>query len=428
MQRTSRGVKKTAGTSKDGKFNRADFVFGYYHLYTLETLGSGYAGSVLRVKTHDGSELALKLGPSKDSGFPFNTEPLLVEYRKQMQLYASHVPVPRPLGFFTFADSHGLSQSGFLMELVSGGTLRDWLNKQPGEMDSLTSRSLHPVLTPKDGLTRLDLAIDIIDALIRLQHYGAFVDLKPRNIVIDDTGRSVRAKLIDTGGIIMFSDVPPATQSRMLLKPSKHRSLVETTSSYLCPEYATLVVESELTRRLNHFPYIPGDPYNLTPADVYKKLRSRLLDVNILTGADEVEVSDRSTVFIMGLVLVEMFGGRRTGLTSLTRLLRESHFATVDGANLEFRVVLDWDTYQDHYREKCYPREGLFGRCCSPSNEFARMWAKIADACLTFRPRTRPSLSRVKQDLQNLRREVKKRVSSSDECSSNAENVEVSIA
>lgn len=59
---------------------------------------------------------------------------------------------------------------------------------------------------------------------------------------------------------------------------------------------------------------------------------------------DFVMVSEKASVFTMGLIMTELFGGKRTGLTSLTRLRAITDLFLNETGNAEFRMVLEWET------------------------------------------------------------------------------------
>lgn len=182
-------------------------------------------------------------------------------------------------------------------------------------------------------------------------------------------------------------------------------SQIETTCSYLSPEMALVIAEYDFWkgRLTNHFfrtkkesrmdetgrpwdallsaSWLPGrkagmriDPNGvdvrivssyletrrnfqhlevLQPVEDIPDLRAETVDdssdnavirTNDPSQNDIVIVSEKSSVFTMGLILVELFGGKRTGLTSLTRLRNITDIFLSETGNAEFRIVMEWET------------------------------------------------------------------------------------
>src|SRR5699024_2987557 len=71
--------------------------------------------------------------------------------------------------------------------------------------------------------------------------------------------------------------------------------------------------------------------------------------------SDMILVTEKSSVFTMGLILVELFGGKRTGLTALTRLRIVNETFLGENHNAEFRMVMEWETPAAHLRISAAP-------------------------------------------------------------------------
>ncbi|EZG67004.1 hypothetical protein GNI_073120 [Gregarina niphandrodes] len=309
-------------------------------------------------------------------------------------------------------------------------------------------------------------------------------------------------------------------QSVIFFHPIKDRYLIETTCSYLSPEMAILISEYDYWRgRLhNHF-FSTQVEDNVTAAEQevaariygesqkkigrqgrndqvdpravhnYLTARRRFSAVNVLgrffaipqlnggasatavsaldnnsgvpLHSDIVAVSEKSTVFTMGLVLTELFGGKRTGLTSLTRLRAVNDIFSSEHHNAEFRIVMEWearnatlgaligsavstrcpnsnetdgrsavthkaptpehtdiscDCYFDLYRRYAYPSEGIL-RVPDPHDlhtgmappydvDCAVRVKRLLDSCLRFSPGLRPSLNNLLEELTGLKRYI----------------------
>lgn len=210
-------------------------------LKELAILGSGYSGEVKRVQDENGQVYALKVSNDKQVRFclpevaMFNgdratmTLPEASEFEKLRRLYAAGVPVPRPFGFQIYSSAEGRGTTLLLMELVKGQTLRDWLSEQPGgRQDKLSGRSVHPAMTYVEGIARIDVAISVLTALLRLRRLGFFADFKPRNIMIkesrDEGERHCAACLVDIGGVVLYQDVSTEIAYRRSLEQTREDS------------------------------------------------------------------------------------------------------------------------------------------------------------------------------------------------------------
>lgn len=217
-------------------------------------LGAGYSGEVKRVQDENGHPYALKVSNDKQIRFSMAeiphlgtdrvtlTLPEASEFEKLRRLYSAGVPVPRPHAFQIHTTAEGLGQTSLLMELVKGQTLRDWLSDQPGgRTDKLSGRSIHPALSHSDAIARVDVALAIVSALLKLRRLGFFADFKPRNIMIreqrSEKDRRFSACLVDIGGVVLYQDISthPAArrpdclterQSAIFFHPMKDRYLV----------------------------------------------------------------------------------------------------------------------------------------------------------------------------------------------------------
>lgn len=278
-------------------------------------------------------------------------------------------------------------------------------------------------------------------------------------------------------------------QKVIAFQPIKDRYLIETTCSYLSPEMALVISEYDFWKRrlCNHFFRTKKETYPLSQASAqykeiinkttiwddllkngsvgtrdpstkyaemkvvvaYLNVRNAFRDAGILntsigdspedrlTGlpqprpSDLVMVTEKASVFTMGLILVELFGGRRTGLTSLTRLRAVNDMFLGETGNAEFRMALEWEqknplleeitgrtsltavpgksnsqTYFDLYRKHAYPADGMLAcseddiHIVSASTTNVKM---ILDSCLRFDPQIRPSLAELSVRLSELR-------------------------
>lgn len=204
------------------------------------------------------------------------------------------------------------------------------------------------------------------------------------------------------------------------LHPIKDRYLIETTCSYLSPEMALLIAEYDFWkgRLSNHFfktrketrhgegstkalealasaPWLPGRR-NGTKADSksldlrvttsYLEVRRNFEQLGILqpltdvmkvgdeyvvtsklvpSQDDVVTMTERSSVFTMGLVMVELFGGKRTGLTSLTRLPAVADIFLNEMSNAEFRIVMEWEVANAYLEASISRAGGSQGSTCA---------------------------------------------------------------
>lgn len=245
---------KTATTSCPDNCISPNCHVGDAILKELSILGAGYSGEVKRVQDENGHPYALKVSNEKQIRFSMTevptcniervnvTLPEASEFEKLRRLYAAGVPVPRPHGFQIHTNADGLGQTSLLMELVKGQTLRDWLSDQlGGKTDKLSGRSIHPVASLGDAIARVDVALAIVGALMKLRRLGFFADFKPRNIMIreqrQEKDRRFNACLVDIGGVVLYQDVStfpytrssdpsPEKQSIIFFHPVKDRYLV----------------------------------------------------------------------------------------------------------------------------------------------------------------------------------------------------------
>eukprot|EP01053_Blabericola_migrator_P005551 Blabericola_migrator_1__5550@NODE_2828_length_2310_cov_27_133304_g310_i2_p1_GENE_NODE_2828_length_2310_cov_27_133304_g310_i2NODE_2828_length_2310_cov_27_133304_g310_i2_p1_ORF_typecomplete_len600_score66_74Kdo/PF06293_14/2_5e11Pkinase/PF00069_25/4_3e06Pkinase/PF00069_25/0_033APH/PF01636_23/1_2e06APH/PF01636_23/4_2e02Pkinase_Tyr/PF07714_17/0_044Pkinase_Tyr/PF07714_17/5_9Pkinase_Tyr/PF07714_17/2_4RIO1/PF01163_22/2_9e05_NODE_2828_length_2310_cov_27_133304_g310_i21591958 len=276
-----------------------------------------------------------------------------------------------------------------------------------GKTDRLSGRSVHPALTTADALARIDVSLAIISSLLKLRRLGFFADFKPRNIMIRETKfeneKHFAAYLVDIGGVVLYQDIsleankpldiPAETPVTLVFHPIRDRYLIETTCSYLSPEMALLISEYDFWkgRLTNHFfrtrkelrqtnENLPDELQETLSSLAWKNGRSLHLKADskgpdlrvlssyletrrvsekagILVAADDysplsrhplsqndkVVISEKSSVFTLGLIMVELFGGRRTGLTSLTRLRHINDTFLGETSNAEFRMAMEWE-------------------------------------------------------------------------------------
>jgi len=388
-----------------------DYKIGNYQIWVEESLGSGYSGTVHRVTDQSGRAFALKLSKEKVISTQKNDN-LFEEYQKLLVLSRSYTPVPQPKAFFGYADEHNWGQTGILMELVHGVSLREWVNQRPGGYhDPSSGRTVHPITNTNCAYLRLDCAIAVIESLSNLQRVGMFVDMKPRNLMITDSRRP-RCCLVDAGGMVMAADLGTDDLTLTYVQPMKHRSLMETTSSYLSPELACTVCEFDRGRgRLfSHFKTTTHENFYDTE-EIYSSIRRNLTEANILNENEEVFMGEASSVFIFGLVMTEMFGGQRTGLTALTRVpaVRQQYESQQKCTDVEFRCVLQWNeyipelgcSYKDIFKEKCYPRSGWFSKAGGGSIGLAV--ESLLDSCFMMDPFMRPRFEEVVLNLNKIK-------------------------
>jgi len=393
-----------------------DYKIGNYDIWVDDTLGSGYSGTVHRVSDQAGRPYALKLSKAKHMN-PKKNDILFDEYQKLLTLSRNGVPVPQPKAFFGFADDHNWGQTGILMELIQGHTLREWVNRQPhGYIDTTSGRTIHPVVSVSNAAQRIDCAVSVIQSLSILQRMGMFVDMKPRNLMITDS-RVPRCMLVDAGGMLLAGDLGLECMACVYIQPLRCRPFMETTSSYLSPELASIVCEFDRHRgRLSsHFKTTVHENH-FDADEIYLLSRDRLSKSKILNENNEVFLGEASSVFIFGLVLNEMFGGSRTGLTSLTRLptVRQQFDNYQKYHDVEFRCALQWNeyipelgcSYQELYKKYCYPKTGLFS--AEEGGDVGLKVENILDRCFEFNPYQRANFDEILNELLNLRDNVLK--------------------
>ncbi|XP_053991221.1 uncharacterized protein LOC128883167 isoform X2 [Hylaeus volcanicus] len=360
--------------------------------------------------------VALKISDKKVMEFTRKTKLVTFsrEFEVLKLLYKKGVPVPKPLNFSVNTDANGSVQTVLTMDFIEGLTLRDWINSQTNSVlyDKPTDRTLHPCNTPKEALERIDVALGLLDALQKLHEFGNFVDLKPRNIMVTRaTSADKQASkwtsqwkvfLVDMGGVLLRSDIdatgkhnlcpPQSFQQETLLtrgvgdaqeardieiSPLLHRQLLETTCSYISPEIAAAVMEYELLHNClsNHFKQCTRDYFNDPKRhwndlcrDVYKDLVKKLIKDGILQntqnfinsqsasygvrGNGNIFIGESSSMFSLGLIFVELFGGHRTGLTGFRHVPVISNWFSNPSSNkstqddCEFRIALEWNLPQ----------------------------------------------------------------------------------
>lgn len=236
-------------------------------------LGRGYSGAVhrgLRIVLSESQDrvcasepMAVKISDNKTIEFAKHNSlaNCMREFEVLKLLYAEGVPVPKPINFSMHTDAEGNGQTVLSMELIEGQTLRDWINAQTAHVvrHRGTGRTLHPAMSVKSALDRIDVALSLVDALHKLHPLGVFVDLKPRNIMVtrcaayglrtkNDTlyygctsvGRLHHAHqwnvtLVDMGGVVLRRDVQSRVPDPACLdqvKPGTKPSRVKNPSTF----------------------------------------------------------------------------------------------------------------------------------------------------------------------------------------------------
>lgn len=224
------------------------FKLSNFGVWNTTELGRGFSGVVYRgvgiLLSDDESDvkdfrsIAIKLSKPRSTSFK-NEACNGREFETLKFLYVNHVPVPRPLGFCISADDSGNGRSLLMMEIIDGFTLREWINNQSEQVlkHEATGRTLHPAKSFQAAIDRLDIAIGLITALIKLHQYGVFVDLKPRNVMIgrekawvEEFGEGVSYEkwcpknsnrrfthsvtLVDVGGVVLRKDLSEADKNK----------------------------------------------------------------------------------------------------------------------------------------------------------------------------------------------------------------------
>jgi tetratricopeptide (TPR) repeat protein/tRNA A-37 threonylcarbamoyl transferase component Bud32 len=176
----------------------------------LGQLGHGGMGVVFRVRAPDGRERALKLLQRVDAG-------AVARFARERRLLASF---GEEQGFVPLLDA-GTAPEGafFVMPLMTGGTLRQRLDK---------------------GALGLDATISLGLALARalgLAHERGVVhrDVKPENVLFGAPGES-RPLLADLGLAKHFDRGAPGASASVALSTS---GVVRGTAGYMSPEQAT---------------------------------------------------------------------------------------------------------------------------------------------------------------------------------------------
>ena len=418
-----------------------NIILGNSRLFDCGVLGSGYSGEVKRVEDENGGSYALKV--SNDKGIHFSLTdgsgcskntlilPEAAEFERLRKLYRAGIPVPRPYAFQIYSNAAGIGNTVMLMDLVKGQTLRDWLSSQEGGIQDLVSgRTIHPVRTVSEAIARINVALTLLESLLKLRKIAFFADFKPRNIMIKEQHSSLdrifSSHLVDVGGTVLYQDISTnayfnrvesdqESQSVAYFHALKDRYLIETTCSYISPELALLISEydfwraklkshyyrtlnesrvsaeqsnaagkvfysanekNEKSTRINNLDTCIFYNYlqirrNFKMRGILKAIHS-LKELNMVENEsgynnysvqnqnlyvppsqnDYVRISEKSNVFTMGLILTELFGGKRTGLTSLSRLRVVNNFFLNEVRNSEFRMVLEWENSNQYLIDK----------------------------------------------------------------------------
>eukprot|EP00918_Siedleckia_nematoides_P044776 GHVU01097935.1.p1 GENE.GHVU01097935.1~~GHVU01097935.1.p1 ORF type:complete len:552 (+),score=46.56 GHVU01097935.1:398-2053(+) len=386
------------------------------------------------------------------------------EYCTLKMLDEAGVSVPKPIDYGCYLNPETNKRSAvLLMEEVEGVTLREWLNSTPGYLDKEGGRSIHPVDRTEHALTRLDVCLNLLSVLRNLwKRGGVFVDLKPRNIMINAGTNSV--VLVDIGGIVMHEDFDVADSGEMLMS-SANRHKMEMTSSYVSPEIVVPVICSD-ARRKKWSTYFPAsiEDGDVSEKDVWiNRTCLNLLSKGIIRedgsgrraakgervilvpkkgiwakadekkgagGATEVAptskcysssiLGEKSIVFTLTLILVELLGGKRTGVTALVRMPLIQRWFKLRH-DVEYRMLAEWElrqvpapiesgrerklSFKDIYRYYCYPQSGIFAPK-SDGTPVQKMMLQLLDGGLVMDPDLRCTLADMDVRLRAIREVV----------------------
>eukprot|EP00923_Selenidium_pygospionis_P006477 GHVN01011149.1.p1 GENE.GHVN01011149.1~~GHVN01011149.1.p1 ORF type:complete len:824 (-),score=72.40 GHVN01011149.1:105-2576(-) len=134
-----------------------------------------------------------------------------------------------------------------------------------------------------------------------------------------------------------------------------------------------------------------------------------------------VKLTDKSTSFMLGLILVEVFGGHRTGLTALARQPFVQSIFRKRTTDIEFRICCQWESklhslpgngssppvsFKDIFASRCYPQKGVLGVGVElgllAGSSVGNKVKFLLDTCLNLEPSRRPSLRRVADLLRGI--------------------------